>query len=239
MECGMEGIVISATEYKDNSFIVQILTRSNGVVSASVKTGKRTNVRMSYIQPLTVLRFSVDLRPTKNIYKLRECYIENPVESLSVNPIKSTISIFIAEILRNVIREISPDGSLYDYIADSVKTLGSLERGVANFHLIFLIRLTGYLGFFPNLSNFGENVVFDLRNGIFTERQPLHDDYLTQYESIVFAQFLRAEYETMHLFIMSHSQRNEILNHIIRYYTLHIPEFSEPKCLKVLRSFWE
>ena len=234
-----EGIVICTTEYKDNRHIVRILTGTHGLLDFCVRTGRHTIVRTGHIQPLTRVLISADIRPSRSIHTLRECTPLDSSASVAAHPVKAPVAMLLSEILRNVLHAAEADSSTYSYISGSIDTYAALTRGIANFHLIFLIGLALCLGFFPNLSGFHDGVFFDLRESAFTSSQPLHTDYLSQDESIIFANLLRADYSTMHLFSLSRSQRNSILDRIMRYYSLHLPGFTEPKSLAILRTLWD
>lgn len=235
-----EGIVISSTEYKDNSHIVEILTNTNGLITVSVKTGKKTCVRMAHIQPLTHLYIDLDIRPNRQINKLYKCTLAKPdTTDTNFDPIKGTISIFIADILRSVLKYAVADNTLCQFVYSSLETFDTLRKGNANFHLIFLIKLSKHIGFFPNLSNFMPNSFFDLYNGIFVQSEPAHKYYLSIKQTIAFANLMRAEYDTMHLFVLTKQERNEILQHIMTYYSLHLPGFIPPKSIKVLQEIWD
>ena len=49
-----------------------------------------------------------------------------------------------------------------------------MEDGKANFHICFLIELTGYMGFYPNISGYKKGDFFDLINGVFSAVRPNH-----------------------------------------------------------------
>jgi DNA repair protein RecO (recombination protein O) len=44
------------------------------------------------------------------------------------------------------------------------------------------------------------------------------------------------DYDTMYLFDVNRQQRNEVLDHIIKYYKLHLAEFGDLRSLDVLRE---
>ena len=143
---------------------------------------------------------------------------------------------FLAEFLNHTLRLYQRDTALFDFVFDSICRYNSLARGQANFHLVFLVKLTHYLGFFPNLEGLDSGVCFDLENGCFVRRLPLHNNYLLPKDTIAFVHLLRLDYDTMYLFDVNRQQRNDILDHIIKYYKLHLAEFGDLRSLDVLRE---
>ncbi len=49
---------------------------------------------------------------------------------------------------------------------------------------------------------------------------------------------MRMDYATMHLFQMSHTERNRLLEVALTYYRLHLPDFPELKSLSVLQELY-
>ena len=108
----------------------------------------------------------------------------------------------------------------------------------ANFHLVFMLRLSRFIGFFPNLEEMAEGDWFDLRNGVFTSIRPLHPDFLRPDEAAKIGTLMRMNYDNMRFFRMSSAERNECVDTILTYYRLHIPGFPEMKSLPVLRELF-
>ena len=120
----------------------------------------------------------------------------------------------------------------------SVQWLDACNEGFANFHLVFLIRLSRFLGFYPNLENYTEGCYFDLMNACFVHEQPLHGMFLRPQEASHIRLLTRMNYETMHLFSMSRAERSRCLEIICEYYRLHLPDFPELKSLAVLQELF-
>ena len=100
------------------------------------------------------------------------------------------------------------------------------------------MRLTRFLGFYPNLVGYAPGDFFDLRSGGFCHSQPLHTDCLRQADAALVGLMMRMDYATMHLFRLSRGERNRMVEVIIRYYRIHLPGFPEPRSLAVLRELF-
>jgi DNA repair protein RecO (recombination protein O) len=50
---------------------------------------------------------------------------------------------------------------------------------------------------------------------------------------------MRMDYSTMHLFKMSHEERNRLLEVSLTYYRLHLPDFPEMKSVGVLQELYQ
>ena len=232
----MQAIVLTSTLYSDNSYMLNLFTDELGYVSVSVKVGKRSKVRLSHIQPLTLLSVELHGRPSQQVMHVTECVALPGCESIATDPAKMLTAQFLAEFLNHTLRQVQSDLGLFNFIFDSIRRYNTIERGVANFHLIFLVKLTHYMGFFPNLEGLDSGVCFDLENGCFVRRLPLHNNYLLPNDTMAFVHLLRLDYDTMYLFDVNRQQRNQIIDYIIKYYKLHMAEFGELRSLDVLRE---
>ncbi len=232
----MRAIVLTSTLYSDNSYMLNLFTDELGYVVTSVKVGKRSKVRLSHIQPLTLLSVELHGRPSQQVMHVTECVALPGCERLMMEPGKVLMAQFLAEFLQHALRSMQRDERLFNFLYESICRYNDIERGAANFHLIFLIKLTHYLGFFPNLEGFDSGVCFDLENGCFVRRLPLHANYLLPEATVALANLLRMDYETIYLYEVNRHQRNEILDYIIKYYKLHMAEFGDLRSLDVLRE---
>ncbi|MBR5238039.1 MAG: DNA repair protein RecO [Paludibacteraceae bacterium] len=232
----MRAIVLTSTLYSDNSYMLNLFTDELGYVVVSVKVGKRSKVRLSHIQPLTLLSVELHGRPSQQVMHITECVALAGCEQLMMEPNKVLMAQFLAEFLQHALRSMQRDERLFEFIFNSIRRYNDIERGDANFHLVFLIKLTHFLGFFPNLEGFDSGVCFDLENGCFVRRLPLHNNYLLPNDTMAFVHLLRLDYDTMYLLDANRRQRNDILDHIVKYYKLHMAEFGELRSLDVLRE---
>ena len=99
------------------------------------------------------------------------------------------------------------------------------------------MRLSRFLGFWPNLEDAGD--YFDLRAATFCAAPPLHRDFLMPQEAGRIRLLMRMDYPTMHLFRLSRQERSRILELLLLYYRLHLPAFPELRSLSVLRELYQ
>lgn len=123
-------------------------------------------------------------------------------------------------------------------MANSLQWLDGCEGQFANFHLVFMMRLSRFIGFFPYVEDYHEGDLFDLRTANFTSQTPAHGDFLSPADAAHINTLLRMKYASMHLFHMNHDDRNRIVDVIIRFYRLHVPAFPELRSLEVMKELW-
>lgn len=234
-----EALVLHTVRYGDSRIIVDMFTREQGrqsfIVSIS-KTG-RSAMKKQYFQPLTLLVIETDSRPLQQLQKLRSAELLSPWQSLLTEPGKLAIALFVAEFLNYALHSEQKDESLFDYVKASLEWLDGRTDRYANFHLVFLMRLSRFLGFFPNLSS--QESYFDLRAATFCTAPPLHHDYLMPEEASRIRPLMRMDFATMHLFRLNRAERARMLEIIERYYRLHLPAFPELRSLPVLHELFD
>ena len=241
MLCTTKGIVLHSIPYKDTYSIIYMYTESFGRSSYMVsrRTGKKTSVSRSLFMPLSVLDLEVEHLNKRDIHKIKEARIAYPMNSILYDPVKNVLALFIAEVLFRAVKDTQPDERLFRFLSDSILLLDSVERGVANFHIVFLIHLLHYLGIYPNTEDRREGTYFDMMNGVFVMQQPSHPYFLSPSETKVMSRLLKITYENMSLYSFSRQDRVLIIQRLFDYYRLHLPDFAEIRSLQVLQALFD
>lgn len=231
-------IVLRALRYGESKMVVDTFTRECGRLSfmVSVPQKARSRVKKQYFQPLAQLDMECEVRPSRELQRIREVGMACAYASLPFDSCKLSIAMFVAEFLCHALRGEQHGGPLFDYVADSLLWLDGSKDGFANFHIVFLIRLSRFLGFYPNLDGYAPGCSFDLRASCFCDRPPLHPDYLGPREAALVGIMVRMNFATMRLYRLSRDERNRLVDIIIRYYRIHLPGFPELRSLAVLRE---
>ena len=236
------GIVLRTLKYNDASNIVDIYTERNGRASFLVKIprSRKSGVRSVLFQALALVELEAEIRPNSSLHRIREAKSLYPFSSLPYHPYKSSIAMFLAEFLCRALKEEDANESLCAYLVHSIRWLdGCGERSFAIFHLVFLMRLSRFLGVYPNVDNYTSGCYFDMINACFTPLLPKSGSYLEPEEASRIRLLLRMNYETMHLFGMTRVERNRCLSVINDYYRLHLPDFPTLKSLDVLKELFD
>ena len=235
------GIIIHVNAYSDTYSIVHVYTELYGRMSYLVARQRKQKTRLSnaHLRPLSLVEMEVKHQKTREIQQIKEVRIDYPLVSIPSHPVKNAIALFLAEILYRILQTTESDSKLFDYLCNSIRYLEILEQGIANFHLVFLMNMSRYLGIFPNTELYAPGVYFDLQNGVFADRTPDHPHYLNKEESVIFSRLLRMNYENMALYTFSRKERTMIIQHILDYYRLHSIDFQEIKSLTVMQSLFD
>lgn len=236
-----QAIVLRTLKYNDSQIIIDMFTECMGCVTFIQHIGKskQRKIGLQFFQPLTILEILYDARQNIKLQRLKDVRITYPYISIPFDAYKVSISLFIADFLYYSVRNEQDCKVLYHYVETSIRWLDAANKDFANFHLVFMIHLTRFIGFYPNLENYHENDFFDLRNSIFTPAPPPHSDYIIPIEASKIVMFMRMNYDNMHLFKFSRHERNRCVHLILNYYRLHVPAFPDLKSLSVLQMLFE
>lgn len=215
----IKGVVFRFTKYGETSIIVTVFTDQLGLQSYLVNgvRSKSSKSKIALFQPLTILEMVVYYREHANINRIKEVRCLYPYQNLYHDMIKSSVGMFVNEVINKAIKEESHTQNLCEFLVSSLITLDNLTETVENFHLIFLIKLSRFLGF-------GAHNVNEILVGKVT-------DHLIEG---LLEKLLKSDY-TMKV-PMSNIQRREILDLLISYYHDHAGMSGELKSMQVLRE---
>jgi len=235
-----QAIVLSTINYNDKYLLASVYTNQFGRVTYMVpkSKSKSAKIRKSLFSPLTLLDMETEHQPSRDVQRIKEAHILSPLYSISSNMTKTSLALFLSEFLSRTLRDTDEYHIIFQYLSDSIQILEESEKGLANFHLVFILKLTRFLGFYPNLESYSEGDYFDMLNGIFVNRQPLHNHYVNRVDSKALSLLARINYENMHYFKFSRQERRNIINRMIEYYRIHLHDFQDLKSLDVLHELF-
>lgn len=234
------GIVLHTTEFSETSLVVKIYTELFGMQTYLVNSVRKKNakVRPSVFQALSLVEMVVYHKERGGIQRISEIRSAPALRSTPFDVMKSSMALFINEVLYKSIREEESNPRLFDFLFQSIQWLDVHEPANPDFHLLFLVQLSRYLGFFP-VNNYSEmQSIFNLQEGCFEKSSPPHPFFLAPPLSIHFHRIM------YHLPDFSVSlgipipEKRELLERILEYYELHLSGFGNIRSHKVLEEIW-
>ena len=231
-------IVLHSFKFGEDKIIVDLFTEQQGRVSfvVPISLSTKAKIKKQYFQPFSIIDIEYDYRQTKNLQRIRYVAIAFIYASVPFDSYKLAISLFLAEFTSYAIKGEQKNVPLFNYIVNSLQWLDSCLTSFSNFHLVYMIHLLTFIGFYPNLDDYDNGFYFDLRSGCYTSLPPFHREYLSAEDTALLATFCRMDFSNMHLFKMSHVNRNKLVDVILSYYRLHVPKFPELKSYDVLKE---
>lgn len=193
-------------------------------------------MRSSMFQPMTLLDLVVYHRTKSELQHIREAAIAEPFHSISSDLRKSTIAIFLAEVLIKALREGEANKKLFEFLSSSLHFFDLQKEGVENFHIYFLVKLSHYLGFYPQGEPKDMQAHFDLREGEFVSGQAPHTDQIEGDLGKGLYVLIKASAGDLNALPITKNIRNELLNAILLYYQIHMSGLGTIKSFEVLRE---
>ena len=232
------GIVLRTLKYGDNGIITTIYTKAFGRMSFIMQGihGKKSSVKGNLLKQLFLLEMEVDYKPGRELQRVKELKNISPFGSIPFGIAKSSLAIFLAELLEKVVREEESRPELFEFLYRSIQMLDLMEDGVNNFHLIFLIQLTQFLGFAPTNNFSASNQFFDMIAGKFVLLPPIHPWSLKNHESLVLTQLIGLNYQNSPEFKPDQGLRRILLDFVLEYYGLHLGDKLNLRSLEILRE---
>jgi len=217
------GIALSYLKFKESSIIARIFTEAFGMQSYivnSVRT-KTAKSKIALYQPLTILDLVVYHNKRKEIHRISEIKCSFNVQTIPYNIKKTSIALFLTELLNQTLREEGENEQLFQFIHESIVSFDLMDENYENFHLQFMMLLSRYLGIKPEsaqsmLTELGHTKIYD-----------------TQFNDQVDF-FIHSKYGQHQKF--GKNVRNEILMLIIDYFRFHYDSIRDFKSIQVLKE---
>ncbi|MEO8532231.1 MAG: DNA repair protein RecO [Flavobacterium sp.] len=234
MQVKTKAIVISSLKFQEKSLIVKCFTLSNGLKSYFVRdafSSRKASQKIAYFQPLSILEIEAIHKNKGTLENFKEIKTAVPFQSIHTDIIKSTMVMFLSEMLHYSIQEEEKNESLFTFLETALTWLDHHDE-ISNFHLILLLETTKYLGFYPDVSEI-DLPYFEMYDGIFTLFHGLGS--LSEHETNLFKKLIELKFDNDQK-VFHVIERQILLKILIDYYSFHLDGFKKPKSLDVLKE---
>ncbi len=233
-----KGIVLRITNYAETSVVAKIYTQKFGLQAYLINGVKKPKAKipLNMLQPMHLLDMVVYHKPNGNMQRVKDVRSDPVLQTIPYDIVKSSIVIFLNEMIYKSMKQQHEDEVMFEFIAKSIELLDHSEEGIANFHLIFLLKLTRFLGFYPDLANAEKFNFFDLKDGVFVPNQPPHTFFIEASLKTFWLQLFKNSIENFGELKINTAVRKVLLNKIIEYYSFHIEDFGVVKSHEILEE---
>lgn len=231
-----EGIVLRKTPYSSSSAIVSFYTRKFGQAAFMVRGLGKKGGKSAILEPLTQVEISCNYKPSSQVQSLRSLSLVSPQNTKNNHPFKGAVSLFLCEILNKTLQEESPDEELYGFISSALKNF-EMQEYSPDFHLVFLMKLSEYFGFYPMGSASSNTPYFDLLDGTFVGDKNQSIQMLNLEESKIMNLVTAASNGEIELKLSS-QERRVALHNIVEYYQIHMEGMGKVKSLRILAELF-
>ena len=214
-------IVLSSVKYGESGLVVQVFTENYGRQSFIIHGVRKKKSRFNYLlfEPLSLLNLDLYYKETRDLHTLKEAKQSAIPHHMPFDIKRSSIALFISEILYRCLREVEPNKILFNYIFNAIQVLDIAEQGVENFHLIFLIQFSKFLGIYPK----NNTELYRYKTG----------------KGIQLSDLLDLSLQDIGNLEIERTNRVELLDRLIDYYRDHLEGLGEIKSLQVLHEVFQ
>ena len=232
------GIALHSTKFSETSSVVKIYTELFGLQSYLVKGVRKQNAKIKpgLFQPLTLLDLVVYHKEKSSLQNLKEAGYSHPYQTIPFDIRKSSLALFINELIYKTIHEEEPHPELFSFLYETSLQLDAAVDNFSLFHLVFSLQLTRYLGCMPQSNYSAGTPYLNFRDGLFQESAPEHRDFLDPAMSRLFYKLLVVPEGNVASFAIPSETRDNLLETILTYYRLHVAGFREMKSHLVLHT---
>ncbi len=223
------GILLKKTKLANGGLVLKFYTEEFGVKSFIGRSSKK--VKNTFL-PLSIASFSAYANPKNELNNIKDYETEYPLRDIYQDIYKSNILIFLNEILNHVIQEEEKNLQKFNFL---IKTILELETQPLSmdFHLIFLMQFTSYLGLEPDTESKG--TYFDFAEGEIKGSIPTHIHFFDESETVLFKHLYDLAFEEGISTQFTNQLRKRALQLIVTYYRYHT-DMRELKSLTVLET---
>lgn len=234
-----QGVILKKIKYSDSQNIVQVFCRNRGYQSFILsinKKGKNRSVN-HLLQPLFIVNIEFYSKHGNAMGRIHNIEPDYVFQSIPFNAYKTTVGFFIADFLQHAVKFESNPSEIFEYLTTAIKYYDQLETGYYDFHLVFLIRISRFLGFLPERNS--ENLpYFDLMEGSFISHKPVHNLYFDEELCKSFSLALDNSAGFYKPLEISNQARRELLSGIMNYFRFHHQMFKNMESYHILNEVY-
>ncbi len=230
-----QGIVLHTLKYGETSLICRIYTEKFGAVSYIVN-GVRSSKSIGkavLLQAGNILDLEVYNRENKNLQHLKEYKLAYLYQHVSYNIVKTSVCLFMLELLNNTIKEQEANELLYDFIIQSALHLDQTSCEDASFPVWFSIQLSKQIGYEPGNEFDNLHPFFSLKEGLFhhtpQDEYSISKTYSKYWFDVLQQDVPKNIYE-------KNIERREMLEAVQIYFRYHIENFRALKSPAILQQ---
>ena len=200
--------------------------------------GPKARMNASLFQHGNLVNIVAYDKEASKLSRIKEIGLAKAYMHLPFKVEKSSIALFLLEVIRNSIKEQEPNPELFDFLHEWLLFLDNYEGSHSLLHVKFLCDYATYIGFKP-INNWSEDMPYlNLELGHFTAENTtglyIADQEISKSLSIL----LNIEKENLVSISFHKEIRMKMIEELIRFYKFHIQSFRDLKSYEILRQIF-
>lgn len=233
-------VLLHQVKYSETSLIITCYCEHSGRQSYIINgiRSSKSKTKAGILQPLFLLELETQIKGGRDVQRLKEFQLLEVYQSIPFDVVKSTISMFLAELLFKVLRSEDTDPELFEFMYNSLSYFDKLVQGIANFHLWFLVNLSGYLGYRVTNNYNALEPWFNPREGQFTAFKAHHVGSPDFEESQLLSILFNLKIKDLATFQTDGHRRLRLLEIMVDFYAYHFEGIGKINSLTVLTQIF-
>lgn len=229
-------IVLHTTRQGDRALVLTVLDEKSGRCGYFLRRVGKGGT--SAFHNLNVLDVVISTSPSASLPTLREYAPLFSLDSLRSSLSKSSVALFICEVLYRGLRSGDGDGTFFEFMVESIVKLDTVNGPAANFHLWWLAGFCYRMGFRPE-DNWSEDApLFDIITARFI---PLcasqgKDSVFSAEDSLLLHRLVSMNLEEALALPLSAVRRQSFTRRMLDYLSYHLGQRLEIRSLDVLHA---
>ena len=223
-----QGILIHRQNYSESSLLITLFTKKNGIQKFISKGVKK---KSGNLNPLSIYEITFYKSPKQDLGNITEINQIQVYYSKNISPLKNITSFFLADLLKQTLKTETEDEETYLFIYNQIQKLHTIDN-FNYFLLLFMIEFLDVLGIQPLIENDNANC-FDIQKGTFIyENKETSTQIINPSVQIIIQLIKKTNPNSSEL--IKHSKETLIL--LIKYCSIHIPNFNMDESIKIIRE---
>lgn len=210
-------IFLHLTKYGDSSLILHGYSALEGRCSYLMRGAGKKGKNINLFYPLNILSLDTSGKGS-GLHFIKNYTAKYRLDSIRTNIYKSSIGLFIAEVLYRAVQGNEFNIDFFKFLENSIVLFDNMNGDFSNFHLWFLVRLCSYLGYYP-------------------DKQTLEDyDPFNSSELEILNNFLKFEFSNAMMVSLSGEKRYAFAEKMIKFLGYHLGINLNIKSLSILHK---
>lgn len=230
-------LLLRKTPYSETSLVLKFLTEDDGVQSYIFQGAQRKGKKGNILQSLAWVEISGFKRADSTLGKITEVSFVEQWRLIPDDIYRSTIVMFITELLNKVLTEETNEGEIYNFLVHFLQRLDQAPFP-KEAHLFFLVQMIHYLGIQPQNIAMEQARYFDFLEGTFLQHEPPHHVFESGAKVKHLYQSFQLEAIDQSCFANG-KERLEVMQTLLQYMAVHFDELDDLKTLDVLETIFQ
>lgn len=228
-------IVLHTIKHSDTGIVVQCYGEKNGMEAFYFRVSSKNKIAFSHLHRLNIIDV-VAYDNNSSMPTIKEIVPSSNLVRIRTDIFKSTIAIFMSELLLRSVREREGNPLLYSFLESSVNMLENMPGRSSNFHIYFMVHLCKLMGFMPTDNFTCNGMLFNPATASFETPALASTGLFSEKESLMLHNLMNTPAIELESIESNGALRMSFAKKMIEYISLHLGTSFEIKSLDILHE---